>query len=386
MPKNELFYKKLSLMQNCFKKLNNKKKKLNIFSKFNPTRNSSAQNNKTSSNFVFFKINSIKSYNDSKESHNNRNETLFSSKRTKNDFIKTIQMDENYLRMQTIKNKRDLSSIHNLKNNSQFFHSFHSLYIPNRKKRNDLVKTKFLLGKINYYKRIFNFQERFIAPYNTNDISSFKLNIKSKIFSDEVTKSNTLCLHPDDINIKSLKNTKENFSFPTIRKTRKRNEKKDFKFITIKLKKDNWQNTNDILSDIEINNNLNKNDINNENNNSTNYNEKLFEDNYNDLLNNENKKSNKINSNDKYEMKIRKRIKNLKNKLLIYDKKDIYKNIKRIDPNENNNSKLNFNDNKIANKIIKLRKIVAIRKNNMKDGNKNIIIDNPLLRKKLIIV
>ena len=381
-----MLYKKLNLMQNCFNKLNNRLKKLNIFSKFNPTRNSLSKNNKTSSNFVFFKINSIKSYKDSKECHN-RNESLLPSKRTNNNLIKTIQIDENYLRMQNIKNKINSSTIYNLKNTSQFFHS---LYVPNRKKRNDFIKSKFLLGKINYYKRLFNFQEGSLSPYNTNDISSFKLNIRSKIFSDEDRILNILSLQPDDINIKSLKNTKENFSFPTIRKNRNRKEKKKLKFTTIKLKKDNWQNSNDIMSDIEINNNLNKNDINNENNNnSTNYNEKIFEDNYNNFLNdNKNKKSNIIHINDEYEMKIRKRIKNLKNKLLIYDKKDICKNIKRInlnEPNENNNSKLNVYDNKIANKIIKLRKIVAIRKNNMKDGNKNFIIDNQFLRKKLII-
>lgn len=399
MQKNEKkIYKQINCMKNCLIKLNNRKSNLNTFSKINIPRNSILKKNKTSSNFILYKINSLYNSNDSKENltkldekqldkskeiFNNDINSFNSFTSRRNNGVNTIQLDENYLRListKNIKNKRASSLLYNIKNNSQFINS---LYIPNKKKRADLIKYKYLLGKINYFKRIFHLKDGLTLKSKRNNLSPFQLNIKYNIYNDDLNKSKYLLLQSEEI--KSNKNINENFSFPSIPYHKIHNNIRKFRFTSIKIKKDFYQkkNTNQNNNNIgNKKNNLIDNTKDNEENNKSTSPEKIIEDNYNEYLNDiscseSNKSKNEIRSKIKYkknlEDKITKRIKDLKKKIFNYDKNDINKNIKRNKMNEN---------------ILKMDKTIKLKKMTFKkrkdaEVNKNINIDNPILRKKL---
>ena len=399
MQKNEKkIYKQINCMKNCLIKLNNRKSNLNTFSKINIPRNSILEKNKTSSNFILYKINSLYNSNDSKENltkldekqldkskeiFNNDINSFNSFTSRRNNGVNTIQLDENYLRListKNIKNKRASSLLYNIKNNSQFINS---LYIPNKKKRADLIKYKYLLGKINYFKRIFHLKDGLTLKSKRNNLSPFQLNIKYNIYNDDLNKSKYLLLQSEEI--KSNKNINENFSFPSIPYHKIHNNIRKFRFTSIKIKKDFYQkkNTNQNNNNIgNKNNNLIDNTKDNEENNKSTSPEKIIEDNYNEYLNDiscseSNKSKNEIRSKIKYkknlEDKITKRIKDLKKKIFNYDKNDINKNIKR---------------NKMYANILKMDKTIKLKKMTFKkrkdaEVNKNINIDNPILRKKL---
>ena len=399
MQKNEKkIYKQINCMKNCLIKLNNRKSNLNTFSKINIPRNSILKKNKTSSNFILYKIISLYNSNDSKENltkldekqldkskeiFNNDINSFNSFTSRRNNGVNTIQLDENYLRListKNIKNKRASSLLYNIKNNSQFINS---LYIPNKKKRADLIKYKYLLGKINYFKRIFHLKDGLTLKSKRNNLSPFQLNIKYNIYNDDLNKSKYLLLQSEEI--KSNKNINENFSFPSIPYHKIHNNIRKFRFTSIKIKKDFYQkkNTNQNNNNIgnKKNNLIDITKDNEENNKSTSP-EKIIEDNYNEYLNDiscseSNKSKNEIRSKIKYkknlEDKITKRIKDLKKKIFNYDKNDINKNIKR--------NKINENILKMD-KTIKLKKM-AFKKRKDAEVNKNINIDNPILRKKL---
>lgn len=399
MQKNEKkIYKQINCMKNCLIKLNNRKSNLNTFSKINIPRNSILKKNKTSSNFILYKINSLYNSNDSKENltkldekqldkskeiFNNDINSFNSFTSRRNNGVNTIQFDENYLRListKNIKNKRASSLLYNIKNNSQFINS---LYIPNKKKRADLIKYKYLLGKINYFKRIFHLKDGLTLKSKRNNLSPFQLNIKYNIYNDDLNKSKYLLLQSEEI--KSNKNINENFSFPSIPYHKIHNNIRKFRFTSIKIKKDFYQkkNTNQNNNNIgNKKNNLIDNTKDNEENNKSTSPEKIIEDNYNEYLNDiscseSNKSKNEIRSKIKYkknlEDKITKRIKDLKKKIFNYDKNDINKNIKR---------------NKMYENILKMDKTIKLKKMTFKkrkdaEVNKNINIDNPILRKKL---
>ena len=399
MQKNEKkIYKQINCMKNCLIKLNNRKSNLNTFSKINIPRNSILKKNKTSSNFILYKINSLYNSNDSKENltkldekqldkskeiFNNDINSFNSFTSRRNNGVNTIQLDENYLRListKNIKNKRASSLLYNIKNNSQFINS---LYIPNKKKRADLIKYKYLLGKINYFKRIFHLKDGLTLKSKRNNLSPFQLNIKYNIYNDDLNKSKYLLLQSEEI--KSNKNINENFSFPSIPYHKIHNNIRKFRFTSIKIKKDFYQNKNTNQNNNNIGNkknNLIDNIKDNEENNKSTSPEKIIEDNYNEYLNDiscseSNKSKNEIRSKIKYkknlEDKITKRIKDLKKKIFNYDKNDINKNIKRNKMNEN---------------ILKMDKTIKLKKMTFKkrkdaEVNKNINIDNPILRKKL---
>ena len=396
MQKNEKkIYKQINCMKNCLIKLNNRKSNLNTFS---IPRNSILKKNKTSSNFILYKINSLYNSNDSKENltkldekqldkskeiFNNDINSFNSFTSRRNNGVNTIQLDENYLRListKNIKNKRASSLLYNIKNNSQFINS---LYIPNKKKRADLIKYKYLLGKINYFKRIFHLKDGLTLKSKRNNLSPFQLNIKYNIYNDDLNKSKYLLLQSEEI--KSNKNINENFSFPSIPYHKIHNNIRKFRFTSIKIKKDFYQkkNTNQNNNNIgNKKNNLIDNTKDNEENNKSTSPEKIIEDNYNEYLNDiscseSNKSKNEIRSKIKYkknlEDKITKRIKDLKKKIFNYDKNDINKNIKR---------------NKMYENILKMDKTIKLKKMTFKkrkdaEVNKNINIDNPILRKKL---
>ena len=404
MQKNEKkIYKQINCMKNCLIKLNNRKSNLNTFSKINIPRNSILKKNKTSSNFILYKINSLYNNNDSKENltkldekqldkskeiFNNDINSFNSFISRKKNCVNTVKLDENYLRListKNIKNKRASSLVYDAKNNSQFINS---LYIPNKRKRADLIKYKYLLGKINYFRRIFNLNDDLALRSKRNNISPFHLNIKYNIYNDDLNKSRCLLLQSEEM--KSNKNMNENFSFPSIQNHSIQNNYRKFRFTSIKIKRDFYQNKN---SSPKGNNKNNKNikskqynsidnsKDNNENNKSTSPG-KIIEDNYNEYLNDiscsesnnsKTKIQSKINFRKNLEDRITKRIKDLKKKIFNYDKNDIYKNIKRCKINENILK---------MNKTIKLKKM-TFKKKNVSEVNNNVNIDNPILRKKI---
>ena len=340
MQKNEKhIYKKINLMKTSYKNLYNKISNNNTFYKSYSPQNITLKKNQTSSNFILYKMNSFNNNENSNKKENKKISTndlnLLFSKR--NNFINTINMDENYLRLissKNIKNKRVSSILYNLKNKSYFI-----------QKRTDLIKTKFLLGKKNYYKRLFYIKNEGITSIDKNYSPLLQLNINYNIYND---------------NIKSFRKTKNNFSFPFI------NKKQEKKFISIKIKKNNIKNIDNVEGDdlldkyIKHNNNIffkrNNNNliIENKKFNSENI---LIEDNYNEYLNDISSDSNK----NKYEINI------LKNKIdnSIYDKKDI-----NIKPKEI--------------KIYKLKKYI-LKGNNQQNNNsnKNEILYNSILKQKV---
>ena len=404
MQKNEKkIYRQINSLKNCFIKLNNRKSNLNTFSKINTPRYSISTKNKTSSNFILYKINSLYNNNDSKENltkldekqldkskeiFNNDINSFNSFISRKKNCVNTVKLDENYLRListKNIKNKRSSSLVYDAKNNSQFINS---LYIPNKRKRADLIKYKYLLGKINYFRRIFNLNDGLALRSKRNNISPFHLNIKYNIYNDDLNKSRCLLLQSEEM--KSNKNMNENFSFPSIQNHSIQNNYRKFRFTSIKIKRDFYQNKN---SSQKGNNKNNKNikskqynsidnsKDNNENNKSTSPG-KIIEDNYNEYLNDiscsesnnsKTKIQSKISFRKNLEDRITKRIKDLKKKIFNYDKNDIYKNIKRCKINENILK---------MNKTIKLKKM-TFKKKKVSEVNKNVNIDNPILRKKI---
>ena len=399
MQKNEKkLYNQINCTKNRLIKLNNRKSNLNTFTKINIRRNSILKKNKTSSNFILYKINSIYNINESKENltkleekqldkskeiFNNDINSFNSFTSRRNNGVNTIQLDENYLRListKNIKNKRASSLLYDIKNNSQFINS---LYIPNKKKRANLIKYKYLLGKINYFKRIFDLKEGLTLKSKRNNLSPFQLNIKYNIYNDDLNKSKYLLLQSEEI--KSNKNIKENFSFPSIPNHKIHNNIRKFRFTSIKIKKDFYQNKNTIQHNNNIKNkknNLIDNTKDDEENNKSTSPEKIIEDNYNEYLNDisgseSNKSKNEIRSKLKYkknlEDKITKRIKDLKKKIFNFDKNDVCKNIK--------GNKMNENILKMD-KTIKLKKMTFKKRKDV-EVNKNINIDNPVLRKKL---
>lgn len=420
MLKNEkIIYKQIHSMRNCLRKQNNRKTNINFFSKLHSNRKSFLEKSKTSSNFIRFKINSLYRPNDSKDNQNpfkkmqlNNTKEIFNNDiklniksftARRNNMVNTIQLDENYLRLisiKNIKNKRTSSMINDINKNNQLLHS---VYTPIKKKRIDLIKYKFLLGKKNYYKRICNLKENgLLINEKSNNITPFHLYINYNIYNNEDDKTKYLQLQSEEI--KSSRLTKENFSFPSIRNQGIQKQLKNFKFTSIKIKKDNDGDKNNISKITKyfndkyikykdnfssekdnIKNNL-KGDVENDKSSSH---CKIIEDNYNEYLNDissseankskeDNKNMNKINYKKILEARINKRIKDLRKKMLIYEKNDIYKNIKGFKINEN---LIKMNK---ANKTLKIKKVPMKRKNSSQI-NKNINNDNDALTKKLLI-
>ena len=415
MQKNGIkVYKQINSMRNSLRMFNNRKLNLNVFSKLHSSKISSLQKNKTSSNFILYKISSLYNNNDSKENQKKIEEKQFNNIKEifnndinsfqslssrRNNFVNTIQLDENYFRListKNIKNKRTSSVLYDLKNSSQFLHS---LYMPNKMKRIDWIKYKFLLGKKNYYKRITNSKDNGILESNKSNLTPFQLNINFNIFNEENNKTKYLMLQSEEI--KSNLNSKENISFPSIQNHSIQNQNKRLRFTSIKIKKDFYQNKNHKESnDLNIklikskkNNIIKKLNISGENNKDKEENNilnspcKIIEDNYNEYLNDisssntnvskENKKdSNLIKYKKLLDDKVTRRIKELRKKILIYDKNDIYKNIKGYKFNEKI-KRIN-----ITNRIIKNKQFDS-NKNKASEVNQNISINNPILRKRI---
>ena len=116
--------------------------------------------------------------------------------------------------------------------------------------------------------------------------------------------------------------------------------------------------------------------------------EKIIDDNYNEYLksisSSESNKS-KNDTNNISKLNFNHKMNNLTpliNKSSIYDKMDIYSNIKRV--NKNKITRIIKKDNNIE--ILKIRKLASYRRKFLKNINKNITLENLILRKKILSV
>ena len=358
-----------------------KKKDLNIntANKFNSPKSIFHFNNKTSSNYLFYKINSminnIERRNlDSKEENSkiNNNKDFNALTTRKHNLVNTIQLDRNYLNLiskNNIKNKKIFSYIDSNKNNSQF--------IRNKKSKIDLIKYKFLLGKMNYYKRITNLKYDF-------------LHYKRKInpFHSSLKRMRSFLSLNDDTKFNSLNN--ENLSFPSI-ENHKINSSTQIKFKNFNFKKDKNQTKNNKIEKYSIYKNIfnkNKNsDINNAMNNKFHHNiklnddkkgdnlnsEKIIEDNYNEYLNDISSSDSNSQIKSKIREKTDKKIEvNSLNEQISNRLKKIRKQIINLEKSKASFFKgmnLNMNNYSIVNKINKLDSRLKLRKIHIKSKN-----------------
>jgi len=374
MEKNEMqIYSIINRMKSNLFKLKNKRAKINPISKFNSSNNLlSVNKNEVSSNFNIFK-NGIVSNSISKDIYNKKEEVfkndIDSISERKTDLLNFVQFDINYLRKISPKNNFNTYEINN---NSNIFNWSNISQIKERKM--DFINYQFLLGQKNYFKRLFQHFEFHFSSSDSKRINPC-LNRDSKKYINENSSLNPSRLmqnqkkdffEQDELNVHQMKEGNGNFSSSSLKNINGINKKSILKLNKnkkIKLKK---YCESDIKKLKEILFEYSK-----RKNNKLNEKEKIIDDDYKEYLKAiPSTESNKSISKDK---KLNKKnpktkIKNLKINALLYDKTDIYHNIKRIKINNNSNIILKNN----ANKFPKLNKIVLNRKNNLENINKSI--------------
>ena len=366
-------YSIINRMKSNLFKLKNKRAKINPISKFNSSNNLlSVNKNEVSSNFNIFK-NGIVSNSISKDISNKKEEVfkndIDSISERKTDLLNFVQFDINYLRKISPKNNFNTYEINN---NSNIFNWLNISQIKERKM--DFINYQFLLGQKNYFKRLF---QHFDFHFSSSDSKRINpcLNRDSKKYINENSSLNPSRLmqnqkkdffEQDELNVHQMKEGNRNFCSSSLKNINGINKKSILKLNKnkkIKLKK---YCESDIKKLKEILFEYSK-----RKNNKLNEKEKIIDDDYKEYLKAiPSTESNKSISKDK---KLNKKnpktkIKNLKINALLYDKTDIYHNIKRIKINNNSNIILKNN----ANKFPKLNKIVLNRKNNLENINKSI--------------
>ena len=366
-------YSIINRMKSNLFKLKNKRAKINPISKFNSSNNLlSVNKNEVSSNFNIFK-NGIVSNSISKDISNKKEEVfkndIDSISERKTDLLNFVQFDINYLRKISPKNNLNTYEINN---NSNIFNWLNISQIKERKM--DFINYQFLLGQKNYFKRLF---QHFDFHFSSSDSKRINpcLNRDSKKYINENSSLNPSRLmqnqkkdffEQDELKVHQMKEGNGNFSSSSLKNINGINKKSILKLNKnkkIKLKK---YCESDIKKLKEILFEYSK-----RKNNKLNEKEKIIDDDYKEYLKAiPSTESNKSISKDK---KLNKKnpktkIKNLKINALLYDKTDIYHNIKRIKINNNSNIILKNN----ANKFPKLNKIVLNRKNNLDNINKSI--------------
>ena len=366
-------YSIINRMKSNLFKLKNKRAKINPISKFNSSNNLlSVNKNEVSSNFNIFK-NGIVSNSISKDISNKKEEVfkndIDSISERKTDLLNFVQFDINYLRKISPKNNFNTYEINN---NSNIFNWLNISQIKERKM--DFINYQFLLGQKNYFKRLF---QHFDFHFSSSDSKRINpcLNRDSKKYINENSSLNPSRLmqnqkkdffEQDELKVHQMKEGNGNFSSSSLKNINGINKKSILKLNKnkkIKLKK---YCESDIKKLKEILFEYSK-----RKNNKLNEKEKIIDDDYKEYLKAiPSTESNKSISKDK---KLNKKnpktkIKNLKINALLYDKTDIYHNIKRIKINNNSNIILKNN----ANKFPKLNKIVLNRKNNLENINKSI--------------
>ena len=365
-------YSIINRMKSNLFKLKNKRAKINPISKFNSSSNLlSVNKNEVSSNFNIFK-NGIVSNSISKDISNKKEEVfkndIDSISERKTDLLNFVQFDINYLRKISPKNNFNTYEINN---NSNIFNWLNISQIKERKM--DFINYQFLLGQKNYFKRLF---QHFDFHFSSSDSKRINpcLNRDSKKYINENSSLNPSRLkqnqqkdffEQDELNVHQMKEGNGNFCSSSLKNINGINKKSILKLNKnkkIKLKK---YCESDIKKLKEILFEYSK-----RKNNKLIEKEKIIDDDYKEYLKAiPSTESNKSISKDK---KLNKKnpktkIKNLKINALLYDKTDIYHNIKRIKINNNSNIILKNN----ANKFYKLNKIVLNRKNNLENINKS---------------
>ena len=378
MEKNETqLYDSINQITNSFIKLKCEKSRNETMRKYNFSRNSFL-NNKTS-----LSINSFKSYlisNTNSEDISNKNEILFksdinSNSKRKTSFINSNKFNKIFLRK--IKSKKNQKNFNGTKSldikNSNIIQLLNKSQNNNRKI--DFIKYKFLLGQKNYYKNLFNKDDFSFYSYYSKRINPyFKKNTERFYFDKDKLKK--LFFGKDEQNIHSIKDFSKYlsiYSFKNINKIRKQNNLRMNNYNCMKM------NHNYIV---------NKLDDNKENNmhNKTKEIKNIIDDNYNeylkDISSSDSNKSNREtkNINIKNQKFLIKKSKSLKYKLALnICQKEIKQYTKRI--NKYNNSNVTIKNN---NNLLEFKKPFTNRMK-LEDISKCITIENPILRKKLIL-
>ena len=380
----------------------------NLISKFNKSRNLLLKlGNKAFSNIDSYN-NMLSNFNDSKENPNKNEELnnnfINSSNNKKNSFINSVQLDINYLSKfpsNNIKSKIFWALISDKKNNENNLSPLNKT--PQKRKKIDFIKYKFLLGQRNYYQRYdydyspFYYKKKY--PYL--NISPKKLHNKDKILKK-------FFYDRDSINAQSMKNikdekeVKENISNPSTIDMKnifpKSNNIKPNNYTSIKIKK---YNNSSILSsssnklrstnnfEFEYNIRSIKNIIYERLKEIEEYNKlkeknKIIDDNYNEYLNRISPSDSKIIINKNMNIKLKNKNKNKKLKIpkniIIFNvKKDENKHIRKIKRNNNSNLNINYNNS------FDCKKLISNKKKNVDDISKNIIIGNGILREKIML-
>ena len=421
MKKNEKqFYRDINLMRNDFLKLIYEKTKSNTMTKFNFSRNSLSNNkNKTASNFNLYKNSQI-SHNNSKDILN-KYEDLFKSgynsishKKSILDNSSPFGMD--LLRRLSVKNTRNKVFSFNtcdMKNNDNIIRWLNLEQI--KKRKIDFIKYKFLLGQKNYYKRLFQKDDFNFSSYYSKKVNPYlSKNPKRQYFDSDRLKK--LFFEHEDINAHSMKDGKERFSISLLKDLDLKNNfnKQNIlginNYLGITIKKYNTPTCckkSDELFDSKNNNQSKKNNLieksnkakktenqneqpKNKENNKSNEKVKIIDDNYKEYLKGiSSSESNKtkrrtINIIKKNNQFSNKTLKSIKNKLLLNDKSGIFQHVKRLDKYHYSN--IIIKNNK---KLIELKKIISNERKNLddlsKEISKSIIIENPFIRKKIML-
>ena len=421
MKKNETqFYGDITLMRNDLLKLKSEKSKSNTMTKFNFSRNSLLKNkNKTSSNFNLYKNGQI-SINNSKDILN-KYEELFKSGYNSISHKKSILENSSpfgidFLRRLSVKNTRNKVFSYKtceMKNNANIIHWLNLEQI--KKKKIDFIKYKFLLGQKNYYKRLFQQDDFSFSSYYSKKANPFlKKTPKRQYFDSDKFKK--LFFEKEDINAHSMKDGKECFSISLFKDADLKNNLNkqnilginNYLGVTIKKfntpkfcrkpdelldSKNNSQSKKNNLIEKSNKNKKNKNQnelSKNKENNKSNEHVKIVDDNYKEYLKGiSSSESNKtkrktINIIKKNNQFLNKSLKSLKNKLLLNDKSGIFQQVKRLDKYHYSN--IIIKNNK---KLIELKKLISNERKNMddlsKEISKSIIIENPFIRKKIML-
>ena len=374
MEKNEMeIYSIINRMKNNLCQLKDTREKNNNIPKFNSSRNLFTLNkNEASSNFNIFK-NGIVSNRLSKN-FNNKKEEVFkndfdSISERKTDLLNFVQFDINYLRKIPPKNKYNTIE---MKNNSNILNS---LNIPQIKERKmDFINYQFLLGQKNYFKRLFHHFDFHFSPCNSKKINQC-LNRDSKIYINENSLLNTARLmlnqkkgffEHDEFSTNQMKDGSGNFSSSSLRNVNNINNKNFLRLnrnTKIKLKKYSESDLKK-LKEILFEYSRRK-------NNKSLEKEKIIDNDYNQYLKGiPSTESDKSKSKEKKSNKKspKTKNKNLKLNVSLYDKTDIYHNIKRIKINNNSNKIIK---NKVS-KLSKFKKFILNRKNNPENKSKSI--------------
>ena len=392
MKKNETqFHSKANQAQNKLIRLEYIKSNPDAFNKFNFSRNSFIKSkNKTSMNFNIFKNYSMY-HNNSKDISNKNNKSFqiennpFYNKKAV--LVNSVQCELNFMKKtpsNNIKNKINLSKTFYMKRNANIINWLNKTQIKTGK--TDLSKYKFLFGQKNSQKQLVPKDDYINSSIYSNKINPYSMKTPQNLVVG-LDKYKKCFFGQDERNTHLIKDAKENFSIAPIKNLKNVHYKDNIfrrnNYTTIKIKKYtrsynligllfNLKNSTPIKKIIENKKNIKPIEQ-----------EKIFDDNYNAFLKDyslDGSSKNEIkNINKKISKVINKKLAPLKNKLSMKDKKEIYQYIQRM--NKNNDLNRRIKDYKIS---LELKKLILNRRKNLEDISKSSIINNHILRKKLI--